>query len=195
MHHLAAIAALVFCAVPALADGVVDKLITPIDRDKLNLFEEVKKDAIAEAEAAGPSEDLDLLKKALAGTPMSMSGSFKATGNWRCRMIKVGQRSEGLLPIVSYPPFKCLITDDGGGWFLEKVTGSQRTAGFLYTDSDTRLIFLGAGTVNDDPQRKYNEDAKYNEPAYVTRLAKNKLIFEFPAPEFESKLNVLVLER
>ena len=174
------LAAALACAAPSLADSVADKIINPIDRDKLKLFDEVKKDALAEAEAAGPSADLALLKKALAGKPMSMSGSFKTTGKWRCQMIKVGSRSEGLLPIVSYPAFKCRIREDGGRWFLEKVTGSQRTAGFLYTDSDMRLIYLGAGTVNDDPRRKYNDDVKYNEPAYVTRLGKNKLVFEFP---------------
>jgi hypothetical protein len=195
MRLLCALVTVCAMAITAQADGVVDKIINPIDRDKLQLFDEVKKDALAEAEAAGPSEDLELLKKALAGKRMSMSGGFKATGKWRCQMIKVGSRSEGLLPIVSYPAFKCRISAVGGGWFMEKMTGSQRTAGHLYADGDNRLIYLGAGTVNDDPRRKYNEDAKYNEPAYVTRLAKNKLVFEFPAPEFESKLNVLVLER
>ena len=190
-----AFAAAVVFAPGCFADGVVDKLINAVDRDKLKLFDEVKKDAIAEAEAAGPSEDLALLKKALDGAPMSMSGTFKPTGKWRCQMIKVGSRSEGLLPIISYPPFKCRIREDGAGWFMEKVSGSQRTSGYLYTDSDTRLIYLGAGSVNDDPQRKYNQEALYNEPAYVFRLGKNKLVFEFPAPEFESKFNVLVLER
>ena len=91
--------------------------------------------------------------------------------------------------------FKCRVTDDGSGWFLEKTTGSQRLSGRFYTQSDTKLVFVGAGHVNNDPQRKYGQDPQEDQVAIATRLGKSKVVLEFPAPQYESKLDVLLLER
>ena len=54
------------------------------------------------------------------------------TGNWQCRTIKAG----GISPLVVYDWFKCRVTDDGSGWMLEKISGSQRTKGRFFTDND-----------------------------------------------------------
>jgi Domain of unknown function (DUF4893) len=89
----------------------------------------------------------------------------RAGGTWRCRTIKVG----GLLPLTIYPWFKCRITDGGAGYVVEKLSGSQRSRGRLFTDSDTRLIYLGAGYVAGEKSRAYNEDAQTNQVAYVFR--------------------------
>jgi hypothetical protein len=43
--------------------------------------------------------------------------------------------------------------------------------------------------------RAYGEDTKENQVALVERRAKNRMILMFPAPQYESKLDVLVLER
>ena len=182
-------------AAPVRADGAIEKIITSQDRSRLQRYEPIKKAALAEAEAGGATEDLAVLRKALEGRPLSMSGNYKITGNWRCQMIKVGSKSTDMLALVVYPAFKCRVKDTGAGWFMEKISGSQRISGYLYTDGDKRLIYLGAGSVNDDPPRKYNQQMEFNEPAYVSRLANNKLVFEFPEPTLESKLNVLVLQR
>ena len=99
------------------------------------------------------------------------------------------------MPLVVYGWFKCRISDDGSGWVVEKLSGSQRLTGRLYTKSATELVFLGAGHVNDDPPRKYGEDTEQDQVAIVTRRGKDRLVFEFPAPRFESKLDVMVMER
>ncbi len=139
----------------------------------------------------GTAEEIDILTKALAGEKLPLSGDFDPVGNWKCRVIKVG----GGLPITPYGWFKCRISDDGAGWFVEKVSGSQRVTGRLYTKSDTELVFVGAGHVNDDPPRKYGQVAEQDQVAIVTRRGKEKLVFEFPEPQFESGLDVLVMER
>lgn len=176
---------------PASADGVLQKLTTPADQKRLDAFDETRKQAIAEAEARGDAADIAILKDALAGTPLSMSGDFDATGDWRCRVIKLG----GLLPLTVYPPFKCKITDDGAGWFLKKFTGSQRTEGRFYTESDTRLVYLGTGFVAGETPHRYGEGPDWDQVAVAERLEPRRLLLQFPLPRYESKFDLLLLER
>jgi hypothetical protein len=175
----------------ALADGELAGLITNVDKERLSHFDEVKTAALAEARAKGDPADVAVLDAALAGTPLPIEGDFDATGTWRCRTLKLGN----LLPLVVYPSFKCVISDDGSGWMLKKVSGSQRTQGRFYTDNATRLVYLGAGTVNDDPPRKYGDEVKENQVAYVERLGEKRLVLQFPQPVYESNFDLLVLER
>jgi Domain of unknown function (DUF4893) len=177
---------------PALADGVLDKIISPFDKERLANFQKTEAEALSEA-LRGDAADVDILTAALAGKPQPMDGAFDATGRWRCRVIKAG--GDDMLRLVVYGWFKCRITDDGSGWFVEKISGSQRLTGRLYTKSSTELVFLGAGHVNDDPPRKYGQDAEQDQVAIVTRRGEDRLVFEFPAPKFESKLDVMVMER
>jgi hypothetical protein len=78
---------------------------------------------------------------------------------------------------------------------LEKLTGSQRTKGTFYTLSDTRLAYLGAGHYADEKPRRYGDDATRDQVALAERRAEDRIILMFPAPQFESKLDVLILER
>ncbi|MGB8817036.1 MAG: DUF4893 domain-containing protein [Rhizobiaceae bacterium] len=177
-------------AAPAMADGVLDKILSQFDKDRLANFDKTRSEALSEG-LRGDAADVDILTKALDGKQMPISKEFDMTGNWKCRVIKVG----GTLPLTPYGWFKCRVTDDGSGWFLEKTTGSQRLSGRFYTQSGTKLVFVGAGHVNDDPPRKYGQDPQQDQVAIATRLAENKIVLEFPAPQYESKLDVLVMER
>jgi hypothetical protein len=185
------IAILSVLTLPALADGVLPKIITPADGARLEQFDAVKTAMLSEARATGAAADVKILEAALAGTPLKTEEGFDATGTWRCRTIKMG----GGLPLVVYQPFKCVISDDGVGWFLKKVTGSQRTQGRFYTQSATRMIYLGAGHIWDEPPRKYGDKADENMVAVVERLGKNRLVLQFPKPFVESDFDLLVLER
>jgi hypothetical protein len=178
-------------ALPASADGDLDILISAFDKDRLGRFESIREEALKEARAGGSAADLEVLDAALAGQPLAMSGSFDPTGTWRCRTIKAG----GLLPLVVYPWFKCSISADGSGWFLKKVSGSQMTQGRLYTESNTRLVYLGAGHVRGESPRKYGEAVREDQVAIVERLGENRLVLQFPAPQYESKFDLLILER
>ncbi len=175
----------------AHADGVLDKRLTPFDKERLAKVDVNVMAALAEARAGGSKEDLAILDAALAGTPLPLAEGYDPKGNWKCRTIKAG----GTLPLTVYPWFACRISEDGAGWQLEKRTGSQRTKGMFYTLSATRLAYLGAGYVNGETPRIYGQDARENQVAIVERRGKNKLILLFPAPQYESKLDILVMER
>ena len=177
-------------AAAAQADGALPKLLTPFDKERLAKADATIAAALAEARAGGTKEDVAVLDAALAGKPLDLA-TYDSTGTWKCRTLKAG----GTLPLTVYPWFTCRITEDGAGTRLEKLTGSQRTSGAFYTLSDTRLAYVGAGYVNGEKPRRYGQDAKENQVAVVERLGKNKLVLFFPAPQYESKLDVLVLER
>jgi hypothetical protein len=71
-------------------------------------------------------------------------------GRWRCRSIQVSR-----LGIFSYPYFNCRISQKGGNLFFEKTSGSQRKSGLLFPDDGHSYVFIGASTVNEEPQRHY----------------------------------------
>jgi hypothetical protein len=194
MNHLpicGALLAVFFAASPAQADGEIDKIMSAADKARLQQFDTVRKDAIADAKTKGDPADVKILDGILSGGMLPFSGDFNAEGGWRCRTIKLG----GDPALVIYGWFKCRISDDGAGWKLEKLTGSQRTTGRLYTENDTRLIYIGAGHYGYEQPRSYGSSAEQDQVAYVLRPGQNRLRFEFPLPQFESKFDILELER
>lgn len=176
---------------PALADGELQRLLEPDDSKRLESYEAVRAAALNEARAGGEKPDLEVLEEVLKGEPMSVRSGFDAKGDWRCRTIKVG----GNLPLVVYGWFKCRIGDDGSGWRLEKLTGSQRSTGRLFDDGKTRMVYLGAGHYDYEKPRAYGSEAERDQVAYVFRPGKDRLRFEFPSPRFESKLDILDMRR
>jgi hypothetical protein len=175
----------------ARADGEIDKIMTAADKARLASFDTVRDEAIAEARKSGAPQDVTALEAVLAGKDLPLSGSFDMTGMWQCRTVKLG----GTLPLTIYGWFKCRVSDDGSGWKLEKLTGSQRTSGAFYTDSDTRLTYLGALHYGDEAPKKYGSDPDRDQVAYALRPDEKRVLLEFPSPKYESKLDILELRR
>jgi hypothetical protein len=183
--------ALLLWTIPAQADGALPKLLTATDQKRLAHFEATRTGAVAEATAEGAPADVAVLKAALSGRPLSFGG-FDPTGNWTCRTIKLGGMAP---PLVVYGRFRCRISDDGAGWWLEKLRGSQRTTGRFYSESDTRLIYLGSGFIAGDTPKPYGAGLEWDQVAVAERLAGNRLVLQFPSPYAESAFDLLVLER
>lgn len=175
----------------ARADGEIDKLMTAADKARLASYDKTRTQAIAAARKAGAAEDVATLDAILAGDSLTFSAGFDMTGDWQCRTVKLG----GAVALTLYGWFKCRISDDGSGWRLEKLTGSQRTSGAFYTDSDTRLTYLGALHYAGEKPRRYGSDADRDQVAYVWRPADRRVRLEFPSPKYESELDILELKR
>lgn len=177
-------------SVVALADGAIEGIITQADRQRLANYEATRTQALAEAKAGGDATEYAALAATLAKPNVPING-IDLTGNWQCRTTKAGNLS----PLVVYGWFRCKVTDDGSGWVLEKLSGSQKTKGRFYTDSDTRLTYLGAGYVNDQPAPKYGLGPKSDQVGYAFATSPKEWRIEFPAPEYESKLDILEFRR
>lgn len=173
-----------------LADGTVQKLITPADQARLDRYEETRKAALEEARS-GDAADLKQFDRLLA-RPLVAFSDKDLTGNWRCRTIKVGGHF-GVL--VIYDWFTCKVTDDGSGWMLEKTGGSQRTKGRFYDDGEKRSIYLGSYYVEGDPIQPYGSGPETDQVGYAFRTGKNAWRIEMPAPRRESRLDILEFRR
>lgn len=191
--RFACAALLCLAAMPqAYADGAINKIITPADRERLTKLESSRRQGLAEAAA-----DAETIPEELAGVKAMFTkrtipfAGFDMTGNWQCRTTKLGS----FAPLVVYGWFKCRVTDDGSGWMLEKLSGSQKTKGRFYDDTNTRLIYLGAGYVNDDPAPAYGQGPKSDQVGYAFRTGTKEWRIEFPAPYYESKLDIIEFRR
>ena len=189
-RRLALVLATLALASPAFADGAIFRLLTPADKARLERFETVRSAAIAEARTRGAPADVAALDRALSGKPMSVR-QFDPTGDWRCRTIKLG-KSAGL---VVYGWFRCRIVDDGAGWRLDKLNGSQRVSGRFYDDGETRMILADALSLGDEPRQAYGRPGARNQAAYAVRPGPDRLRLEFPEPEFDSLFDIMELER
>jgi len=183
------------CAVLAFtgsagATGEIEGLITGDDRDRLAGYETTRADALKEARAHGSAEDVAILDEVADTRQESWSG-FDMTGDWQCRTIKAGGTAE----LVVYGWFRCRVTDDGSGWTLTKLTGSQRTTGRFFTDSDTRLTYLGTFAVNDDPFPDYGKGPETDMAGYAFLTSPKSWRMELPSPYYESKLDIVEFRR
>ena len=183
-------AVLVLQAGTAFATGEIENLITDADRTRLDGYEATRKEALAEARDMGPPGDVATLEAMMSGEPQSFS-TVDLTGKWKCRTAKAG----GLAGLVIYGWFNCRITDDSSGWRLEKLSGSQRTTGRFFTESDTRLIYLGSFYVSGEDPPAYGSGPQSDQVGYAYLTAPNHWRIEFPAPTYESKLDILELRR
>ena len=189
-RSLALGALLAVSAAPALADGVVQKLMAPVDKARLDKYDETRKAALAEARNGGDAAELAGLE-ALLAKPLLSLPDFDFGGEWRCRTTKVG----GLSPLVVYGWFRCRVSDDGSGWKLEKTSGSQRTTGRFYDDGEKRLIYLGSFHVAGEAAKPYGSGPESDQVGYAFRTGPAEWRIEFPAPHYESKLDILEFRR
>jgi hypothetical protein len=186
---IATLGALLFCA-PANATGELDSLMTPADRERLQEYEETRAIALEQAKG-GDRRELEELKSVITRPVVPFTGSgFE--GDWKCRTIKVGG---DLGPLVVYDWFKCKVTDDGSGLMLEKLTGSQRTKGRLFDESENRAVYVGTGYVQGEKAPDYGNGPRTDEVGYAFRTSPDGWRIEFPAPYYESKLDILELKR
>lgn len=165
-------------------------VLTKDDHRRIQQYDATRATALSEARAGGGAADVRVLEGALAGDALPFK-DVNLAGAWRCRIIKAG----GNLPLVAYPWFDCRITRGEHRYFVEKLTGSQRTSGWLIPQGDARMLYVGAGHYHYEKPRGYMQDTQQDQVAYVFRRGPSRLVFEFPDPKFESKLDIMVLEK
>jgi len=182
---------LIACTTITRADGAITRIITKPDQAKLDRYDETRCKAINEAKKGGATADVKQLDEVLARPNLAFSEDFDMTGEWKCRTTKLGNEPK----LVIYGWFKCSITDDGSGWMLEKTSGSQRTKGRFYTESDKRLTYLGVGYVAGDKPGNYSAGPAVDQVGYAYRTGKNEFRIEFPSPAHESLMDILELKR
>ena len=183
----------VFAAAPASADGAFPKMLSEVDRQRLDEYQDVRRITLDYVRKHGSAADVKLVDGVMAGEAAKLAPA-KMAGDWRCRVIKLSQKPD--LPIIAYSDFKCRITDDGAGLSLQKLTGSQRTNGTFYDTNDKKLAYVGALSLGDTKRvTRYGENQESNDVGYLIPLSAKRMRLELPSPMVESDFDVLELRR
>lgn len=174
-----------------------EEVITPADKDRLARTEQAWSEALAEARQAGFSADIagegPLLDPAAA-----LPRPAPPPGPYMCRVVKLGipaaeARRRGRA-FAAYKPFNCYIEAEGALLTIVKQSGSQRPAGRLWQDGESRLVFLG--TMERDQEAAppaYATDADRDLAGYVERVAPFRWRLAIPWPQQDSILDILEL--
>ena len=169
------------------------QVATASDRERLREWRDAFVDALAAARAAGHGPDLER-EGPLLEPDAAVGGEPIPEGLYRCRVIKVGAKSEGVLNYVSYPAFTCRVSSTGRGRNFVKLTGSQRHVGVIFANDALRQVFLGTLALGDEQgAMQYGVDEMRNVAGYIERIGPNRWRLVMPRPHFESQLDVMEL--
>ena len=166
---------------------------TSKDRERLRDWRSSFVDALAAARKAGHSGEV-AKEGALLNPDAALGGRQLPNGMYRCRVIKLGAKSEGMLDYVSYPAFSCRVRAERELQRLEKLTGSQRYVGLIFPNDAMRRVFLGTLVLGDESRAmQYGEDPDRDVAGYIERVGENRWRLIMPRPQFESQLDVMEL--
>ena len=190
-----AFATLLLVSTPAIA-GWQDQ-VSPFDAKRFAYLDKSRAKGLDEAMRGAPAEDLAVIHSVLDAEAVSASPDALA-GNWRCRTIKLG----GITPDVIYTWFRCRISERGGALYFEKLTGSQRTSGFLYGEGQG-FVYLGASYVTGEKPHAYSGNGAEagagatpdDQIGLLSLLSDGRARLELPFPLQESHFDVIELRR
>src|SRR5688500_14565967 len=124
-------------------------IATVSDRERLRDWRDAFVSALRAARAAGHAAAI-AREGALLEPDAALPGPAIPNGDYRCRVIKLGAKSPGLLDYVAYPAFACRIRPQGELQEFAKLTGSQRHVGLIFPGDIMRQVFLGTLVLGDE---------------------------------------------
>ena len=166
---------------------------TESDRVRLRDWRKVFTAALESARAGGHSAEI-AREGVLLQPDSALAGGPIPNRLYRCRVIKVGARSSGMLGYVAYPYFSCRVQQDGQMQSFAKLTGSQRQVGLIFRSDGLRQVFLGTLMLGDEARAMhYGVDRERDVAGFVERIGPDRWRLVMPSPHFESQLDVMEL--
>ena len=163
------------------------------DRRRLRQWRTAWVEALAKASAAGRNAEI-AGEGVLLEPDAALAFEAPPTGDYRCRTVKLGAKSAGLLDFIAYPWFACRISARGAMLRLEKHSGSQRPVGQLFADPGKRMIFLGTLVLGDEQRPlDYSFDRDRDMAGILERIGDRRWRLVLPYPAFESTIDVIEL--
>ena len=168
------------------------QVATEADRERLREWRTAFTRALEQARAGGHAADVEGEGVLLA--PDAPLGGPIPNGDYRCRVIKVGAKSEGLLNYIAYPAFRCRISQQGNLQHFDKLTGSQRHHGTIYPADQLRGVLLGTIVLGDETRAyQYGRDPERDVAGWVERIGDRRWRLLLPYPRYESTIDVIEL--
>ena len=168
-------------------------IATANDRERLREWRTAFEKALGQARAAGHAADI--AKEGALLEPDAALGPVPIpNGSYKCRVIKLGAKSKGMLNYIAYPAFGCRISQEKELQGFYKLTGSQRQTGLLFIADPLRQAFLGTLVLGDESRAmQYGGDQYRDLAGWVERVGDNRWRLILPYPHYESTLDVLEL--
>jgi hypothetical protein len=162
------------------------------DRARLRDWREAFMSALAAARASGHSGDI--AREGSLLEPDAAIGGPIPNGLYRCRVIKIGAKSAGMLDYVAYPAFTCRVQQQGKVQAFAKLGGSQRQVGLIFPNDQLREVFLGTLMLADESRAmRYGVDRDRDVAGFVERIGPDRWRLVMPKPHFESIMDVMEL--
>ena len=116
-------------------------------------------------------------------------------GSYRCRLVTLGASGRGKPALERFKPFFCYVQTEGEVLTIVKQTGSQRPAGRLWDDDNSRrMVFLGSLALgNEEEVRAYGDDPQRDMAGILERIGPFRWRLVIPWPRDGSKLHVFEL--
>ena len=169
------------------------QVATENDRERLRNWREAWVRALGRAQRAGHAAAI-AAEGPLLQPDAALGGAGVPNGAYRCRMIKLGAKSDGLLDYVAYPAFNCRIQQERDLQGFAKLSGSQRQVGLIFPGDQLRQVFLGTLVLGDEARAmQYGADRERDLAGHVERIGPNRWRLVMPYPRFESLVDVLEL--
>ena len=197
---LLALFALSACATAPQSGAVIERPVrdwravaTADDRGRLRDWRSAFVEGLKEAAAAGHQAEIGR-EGVLLDPDAALGGGPVPNGDYRCRVIKLGSKSDGLLPYIAYPAFRCRIEQEKDLQGFAKLTGSQRQVGLIFPGDALRQVFLGTLILGDESRSmQYGRDQDRDIAAFVERIGPARWRMIMPRPHYESDIDVLEL--
>ena len=167
-------------------------VVTDGDRERLREWRSAFTTALSRARAAGHGAAI-ASEGRLLDPDAAIPGPIP-NGRYRCRIIKLGGKSEGLLDYVAYPYFACRVQQERDLQGFAKLSGSQRPVGLIFPHDALRQVFLGTLVLGDEGRSmQYGRDPERDIAAWVERIDERRWRMVLPSPRFESLTDVIEL--
>jgi hypothetical protein len=168
-------------------------IATSDDRQRLRDWRSAFVSALKAARASGHAAEI-AREGILLEPDAALGGGPIPNGDYKCRVIKLGAKSPGMLDYVAYPAFICRIGPQAGLQSFAKLTGSQRYIGLVFPGDVMRQVLLGTVVLGDEQRAmQYGRDEERNIAGFVERIGPNRWRVLMPRPHFESQIDVLEL--
>jgi hypothetical protein len=180
-------------AAPPLKSFAWKQVATDADEDRIARLGLAWQEALADARKGFADE---IRKEGVLLRPRSgLARPAPTPGSYYCRLIKLGKASAKSKAYESFKPFFCYVEVEGDLLTIVKQTGSQRPAGRLWEDDDSRrLIFLGSLALGDEQQPlAYGDNPGRDMAGVLDRIGPFKWRLVIPWPQSTSKLDVFEL--
>jgi hypothetical protein len=168
-------------------------IATVHDRERLREWRSAFIAGLRAARISGRAADI-AREGALLEPDAALAGPAIPNGAYRCRVIKLGAKSAGLLDFVSYPPFACRVRQERDLQGFAKLSGSQRQVGLIFPADALRHVFLGTLVLGDESRAMhYGRDRERDVAGFIERIGPSRWRLIMPRPHYESQIDVLEL--